>query len=128
MLQITGHVNIVKMLLKAGVDVNDVDEDGNTALTMAAWDVSQGAKSAAALLLSRRADVNAQDGDGNTALHYAVMNNNYGLCHLLIRYRADLNIENNEGKIPADYIQNENIANFFNTYMDRTMIVPMYND
>jgi ankyrin repeat protein len=48
--------------------------------------------------LQKGSDVNAQDDGGNTSLHL-VIRKKYDLeaVRLLLRYRADVNIKNNEG-------------------------------
>ena len=58
-----GNVEIVKMLLKEGADVNARDKYGRTALYVAAW---RGHVEIVKMLLKEGADVNAADNDGNT--------------------------------------------------------------
>lgn len=70
----------VKLLLKAGADVNWADPDGGTALMAAA---SAGDEAVIRLLLDAGANPNAEDKDGHTALWYALECNNPGAADLL---------------------------------------------
>ncbi|KAJ6235202.1 ankyrin repeat [Anaeramoeba flamelloides] len=54
------------------------------------------------LLLKYKADPTIKDQDGRSPLFYAVANQNFDLCDLLLdRCRLDLNETDNEGKTPA---------------------------
>jgi ankyrin repeat protein len=60
-----GKVEIVRQLIKEGVDINAKDKDGDTALIYAC---DQGHAEIVKLLIEAKADVNTIDKDGNTAL------------------------------------------------------------
>lgn len=62
-------VEVVKLLIDAGADVDARSEKGTTALMLAAKN-SKGVD-VINLLLEKGADVNARDDKGNTALTYA---------------------------------------------------------
>ncbi|KAL5159578.1 E3 ubiquitin-protein ligase KEG [Glycine soja] len=64
----TDDVELVKVILAAGVDVNIRNVHNGIPLHIA---LARGAKSCVELLLCTGADCNLQDGDGNTALHIA---------------------------------------------------------
>ncbi|KAG4947327.1 hypothetical protein JHK87_043334 [Glycine soja] len=64
----TDDVELVKVILAAGVDVNIRNVHNGIPLHIA---LARGAKSCVELLLCIGADCNLQDGDGNTALHIA---------------------------------------------------------
>jgi ankyrin repeat protein len=61
-------LELVKLLITSGADVNQKNFRGTTALMIAAGD---GEVSVVRYLLEKGADVNARDKDGNTALTYA---------------------------------------------------------
>jgi serine/threonine-protein phosphatase 6 regulatory ankyrin repeat subunit B len=63
-----GHVEIVKLLVAAKVDVNAKDKDGTTALMAAS---ARGHVDAVIQLLEAGASVNEQNNDGHTALMFA---------------------------------------------------------
>lgn len=62
-------MDVVKLLLAHGADVNTKDNTGQTPLFDAAV---RNSTDVAELLLANRADVNATDKDGQTPLHEAV--------------------------------------------------------
>ena len=66
-----GHIDIEKILIEAGADVNKQDRDGQTALYRAAWN---GHNDIAKILIEAGADVSKQDNDGLTALSKAPWN------------------------------------------------------
>ncbi|KAJ7922682.1 ankyrin repeat-containing domain protein [Mycena leptocephala] len=81
-----GHIDICRLLLERGADVNEKETDGYTALHVASdqyaiW----------RLLLEHGADVNLKTKDGWTALHAASMYGAYETCCLLLEHGADVN-------------------------------------
>ena len=64
------NYNAVKLLMRKGADVNDIDEDGNTALHYAA---ANGNVEIVKLLLDSGARIDKNDGDGNSALHLTLV-------------------------------------------------------
>lgn len=89
------QIAIVQGLLSNGADVNVKDEDGNTALIIAAI---FGHNTIAQILLANGADVNAKDNDGKTALMWAAFNGQTAIVRLLLSTGADVNIKDNFGK------------------------------
>jgi len=63
-----GDSNVIELLLDRGAEISVQDEDGGTALLMAA---ECGQKNIVELLLDRGARINAQNENGATALHLA---------------------------------------------------------
>jgi ankyrin repeat protein len=62
------HNSIAKLLLKAGIPINQRNNEGKTALHMSLQPVRP---QACRLLLERKAEVNITDNEGRTALHFA---------------------------------------------------------
>lgn len=89
-----GDKDTVKELLNKGVNVNEKDEYGSTALYYVA---SQGDKELVELLLANVADVNMVNNEGDTPLYYAVKGDDTGeidnidVVRLLIDRGADVN-------------------------------------
>lgn len=66
-----GRLEVVRLLLDKGTDVNTKDEYGRTALMAASW---EGRLEVVKLLLDKGADVNAKDKNGYTAMRMATTN------------------------------------------------------
>lgn len=57
------------------------------------------------VLVEAGGDIDAQDKDGRTPLHWAAINNqNPAMIKALLKVNANPNIKDNQGKIPVDYI------------------------
>jgi len=78
----------VRAILRAGIDVNQLDEYGFTPLIEAA--IADNVQIAEEIIRAG-ADVNLQDATGGTALTWAVENNNVVLTELLLKLGADAN-------------------------------------
>ncbi len=126
----TSKYKEVKRVLESGVDVNSVDEDGNTVLHYAAYNdeteiaellLSKGAnvnavnreketplhmasdegdKEIVKLLLGAGANVNAVEIDGKTPLHMAVENGHFEIVKLLLGAGANVNAVSKNGTVP----------------------------
>lgn len=59
--------------------------------------------------------VNAVDEEGNTLIHYAVINNDQGLFHLLLSHGAKLDVCNKKGQTPLDVVEAEKIKVLLNS-------------
>ena len=93
----------VKCAIEAGVDVNAKNNDGVTALMVAAINNTADAVNA---LISAGADVNAKDNGGWTALMRAADHNTADVVNALIQAGADVNAKNNDGWRARDYAHN----------------------
>ncbi|PTB65863.1 ankyrin, partial [Trichoderma citrinoviride] len=97
----SGHMNIVKLLLSAGADVNaePADDGGGTALRAAA---GEGHLDIVKLLLEAGADVNAEPkGRQETALQVACFKGYLNIVQMLINAGADVNAK------PTHHYQNK---------------------
>lgn len=84
-----GRIQTVSVVLAQGTDPNVPDEDGRTALMLAAFN---GSTDIVRLLLGKGARVDAHDRTGRTALMYAASGPNNQTVQLLLENQADLNI------------------------------------
>ena len=111
----TEDVDIVKLLVKNGADVNKENKDGNTPLIKACKkenknivkllieygaDVNKENKNIVKLLIEYGADVNKENKDGNTPLIYSCNHYYKDIAELLIENGADVNKENKDGDTP----------------------------
>ena len=71
---------VLSLLNRNEVNVNDKDNDGNTALIMAAI---KNHERMVSLLIDRGADINSKDNDGETALYWAEMENNPNIISII---------------------------------------------
>jgi hypothetical protein len=91
-----GHIEIARLLLQNGADVNVRDDDGWTPLLLAAWN---GHVDILHLLVENGADLEAQSSHGGRALHSAAYRGNLPFIQELIsRYHVDINARLNDGK------------------------------
>jgi len=80
-----GRLDIVKLLIEAGADINIKNNYGVTSLMLAS---EGGYKEIVKLLIEASADINAKNIFGDTALMYAYENNHKEIIDLLKRYGA----------------------------------------
>ncbi|MBE6463512.1 MAG: ankyrin repeat domain-containing protein [Alphaproteobacteria bacterium] len=89
-----GEKKDVEELIDKGADVNQKDEDGNTALMRASY---WGYKEVVELLIQNGADVHSKSNNGNTALMRASYWGYKEVVELLIRNGADVNQKDEDG-------------------------------
>jgi ankyrin repeat protein len=94
-----GRPEISLALIRAGADVNSADDNGDTALIIAATESSD---EVFQTLVERGANPNARGLNGETALHYVAMNGLLDRAKLLLNHGADPTIRNSGGKTPYD--------------------------
>jgi ankyrin repeat protein len=92
---VSGHTEIVTMLLKAGADPDKQANDGWTPLHVACW---KGHTEIVTMLLKAGADPNKQDNDRKTPLHVACVNRRTEIVRMLLKAGADIELETDDGK------------------------------
>jgi hypothetical protein len=90
-----GHIEIARLLLQNGAEVNVRNNYGNTPLHIAA---SHGNVDILHLLVENGADLEAQDDHGSRALHFATCYHQLpSIQELVSRYHVDINARENDG-------------------------------
>eukprot|EP00960_Hanusia_phi_P026733 746425-Hanusia_phi.AAC.1 len=90
-------LQVFKVLIDAGADVNHKNKYGNTALHKAA---ANGYFYTISYILSLGVKVNQRNMDGTTPLHLAAYSGNLNSCMKLVAGGADVNIKDDFGKSP----------------------------
>ena len=94
-----GHLEIVKLLLDSGADINSLSMNGFSATPL------QGAAAAkridlARLLIDRGANVNCRGEEGVSPLHEVAGNGELEFAKLLLEHGANINAKDDHGKTP----------------------------
>ena len=97
----SGRIEDAKQLYSLGANLNIQNNAGKTGLMAAIenkyWDIANW------LLATKRCYIDARNGLGYSALIYAINSKNVKFVETLIKYGADVNLEDNEGKTPLMY-------------------------
>jgi ankyrin repeat protein len=97
----SGNKGKAELVLRAGISANAKDEQGQSALTVAAalpnTDIAE-------LLMVHGADVNARSQDGATPLMAAMMTGHKETAKLLLRKGADVNASAPVGSLPLQHM------------------------
>jgi ankyrin repeat protein len=94
-----GDVEVCGALIKRGVDINQCNSRGDTALHIA---VGNGFKEMTELLLAHSADVNTSNSAGDTPLHNAVLAQDVKIARLLLSNGADRSAKDKNGVTPQE--------------------------
>lgn len=96
----TGNIKALTRLMNKGADIRVWNSISGSLIHHA---TKKGAEDMLALLLEANVDVNDKHPDeDNTAIHLAVINQNIDAIHLLLKYKARADIENNNGVTPVN--------------------------
>jgi hypothetical protein len=95
------NIELAKLFIDNGAEVNFIAKEGTTALTTAA---ERGNVQAVTLLLDNGANINYQMPNGFTALMSAAGNNKPEVVKILLAYGADKKIKDEKGLTALDYI------------------------
>jgi cytohesin len=104
-----GRVEIVRMLIDAGADLNVQDEYGRSPLIWSAY--YDNIEEIARVLIDGGADVNIQDNYGWTPLHMATKWENVEMVQILVNAGARTDIQDNYRRIPYDLADTEELKN-----------------
>lgn len=92
------HIDVVRVLLDLGMDIEAVTDDGNNALIMAAL---HGNSEIVEYLLNAGAKIEARNDQGNTALIAATFKGHAAAVRILVEHGADANAQNIDGVHPV---------------------------
>lgn len=99
------HIEIVKLLVSCGANVNLITDNKESALMFASIERREDTVS---FLLQQKADINLQDIKGKTALMYAVESNSEEIVGLLLKNGADKTLKKFDGKTAYEIAINMN--------------------
>ncbi len=115
------HLDLVKVCVENGIDMDILSEAGKTALMYACMN---NRVDVASYLLEHQADVNRQDDDeGLTALMHTVSFGHKGIIQLLLDHNADIDLKNNRGKTALDLTKKEYIKEILQNHVTSSYVL-----
>lgn len=90
-----GHQEVTALLLERKPNVNSLDKDGSTALSIAS---KEGFQEIASALIAAGAYLNNQDRNGDTPLINAVKGGHRGICEALLKRHVDIDLQGKDKK------------------------------
>lgn len=91
-------------------NVNVLDhDDGSSSMGLLHWAADRGNEDMVMCLINKGVDLNLRDSDGQTALHYACSCSHKPVVQLLVVKGADTNLACNEGFLPMDVTDDDEI-------------------
>lgn len=100
------NLEVLNYLIEKGANVNAQNNEGNTIIFDSIYPIGT------EILLSSGASVNILNNKGQTALHFAAMRDDLDTILLLLKYGADLNLEDLYDMRPVDYCKRSYIKGF----------------
>jgi ankyrin repeat protein len=101
---IFGHVEVVRVLLEGGANVESANAYQSTALHQAAWN---GHLDVCRLLLDRGAKLDPLDEWKDTPLHVSAWAGHLSVVKLLVEKGADVRVKNEDGETASDLARSE---------------------
>ena len=92
-----GYLQVVRYLLRHGVDINTRNPANDTPLLLATW---QGHLDVVQCLLEHGADTNLQNNDNATPLNWAAHFGHVDVVQLLLEHNAEANAQDEDGYTP----------------------------
>ena len=98
--QLFYYPSLVEICIAKGIDVNEKDDDGNTALMLMASFNGIGAShmKSIKMVIDAKADLDAQNDEKETALSSAILSENFKVAKLLLEAGANPNLPNADGR------------------------------
>lgn len=90
-------VKTMELYINLGIDVNERDNEGQTALMILSSEFDDPVIEGVDRLIKAGANIDAKSNDGKTPLILACIHENYNLCARFIQAGADPNLYDNEG-------------------------------
>lgn len=118
------YLEIIKLLIEAGADVNIKNKEGETPLILSYITFNIEIHE---LLIKSGANLNEQDKNGYTALMWSSCDSNVELTKLLIKEGADLDMQNNDGDTALIIASRENIREIIKLLIDNNADVSIRN-
>ncbi|XP_055848375.1 alpha-latrotoxin-Lhe1a-like [Episyrphus balteatus] len=100
----SGDVDILKVLIGKGADVNAKTKDGWTAVHFATHEVQI---EFLEYLLNNGANIDAKEENGSTALHIAAKSDYHDFVELLLKYGADIDATDDSGRTALYHAKKE---------------------
>ncbi|EAR97218.2 Serine/Threonine kinase domain protein (macronuclear) [Tetrahymena thermophila SB210] len=106
-----GNTPLCNLLIQKDINLDSVNIQGQTPLILACLENKQ---DVAALLIESGANINAQDQYLNTPLHYCFLNGDKDLLDIILKKPyLDINLRNNNNKLPYQESSNEDLITYF---------------
>ena len=109
-----GNIEALELFLKASWDIDEVNEQGETALIVAAKEElnveGDELLEVVEFLIDNDADVDARDDDGRSALTWAIERNNFAMVDLILEAGADINQTADDGRTPFSWARERDMA------------------